>query len=242
MNWGDHLAIVLLGLSGSGHCVGMCGGFALAVGRGASGAPGLLRRHLAYASGKALTYVFLAVLVAAGFGVPGREGWFGRAQVALALAAGVFMAVYGALQLLEWRPAAWWRRLVEPAAGCGAFAAVARAPGPVAAFATGWLNGFVPCGLVVAVLLHLASFGSVVDAALGAAVFGAATFPGLFAFALVAQGWGVRRRRILVRVMGGLLVVFGAITIVRAFPDGRHWLHEELLPGTSRTIREWCGF
>ncbi|BET67447.1 sulfite exporter TauE/SafE family protein [Opitutales bacterium ASA1] len=241
MHWMDLGAVVVMGLAGSGHCVGMCGGFALAIGRGAKGHGALVVRHLAYTTGKALTYVFLAVLVAAGLGIVGRAEWFKSGQLVLSIAAGMFMVVYGSGQLLEWRIGSWWQRVVEPLPGCRGLAAVARTPGPLAAFATGWLNGFLPCGLLLAVLMHLASLGSVSAAALGAAAFGLATFPGLFLFGLLAQGWSVRWRRVLVRVAGVLLIAFGAITIVRAFPEGRHWLHHEVLPGVTDTIRDWCG-
>jgi len=241
MSWMDLSAVIVMGLAGSGHCVGMCGGFALAVGRGAGGGGSLALRHLAYQAGKALTYVFLAVLVTAGFGIVGRAGWFSAGQMVLSVAAGVFMVAYGLGQLLEWRLGGWWRRVVEPIPGCRAFAAVARTPGLVTAFATGWLNGFLPCGLLLAVLLQLASLHSVMGAAVGAAVFGLATFPGLFVFGVAAHAWNPRWRRALVRTAGTLLVLFGVLTIVRAFPEGRHWIHHQLLRGALQTIRDWCG-
>ncbi|RME73239.1 MAG: sulfite exporter TauE/SafE family protein [Verrucomicrobia bacterium] len=234
--------IVLIGLAGSGHCVGMCGGFALAVGRDASGAGALLLRHVAYQTGKALTYVFLAVLVAGGFGIVGRAAWFASAQTVLALLAGVFMGGYGLMQALAVRPAGWWRRWLEPLPGCGLFAAAGKLPGPVAALVTGWLNGFLPCGLVYAVLMHLASFYDVGGAALGAAVFGFSTLPGLLLFGALGHAWSPRWRSRLVRVAGALLVLFGVITVIRAFPEGRHWLHEEVMPAAWGTFRDWCGF
>lgn len=242
MTWVDLSAVIMMGLAGSGHCVGMCGGFALAIGRGATGAGPLFVRHLAYTTGKALTYVFLAVLVAAGFGILSRTGDFAAAQTGLSVFAGIVMIAYGLMQVLEFRAAAWWQRAIEPIPGCRAFAAVARTPGPLAALLTGWLNGFLPCGLVIAVLMHLASFHSVGAAAVGAAAFGLATFPGLFAFGLAAHAWSPRWRRVLVRICGVLLVAFGVLTIIRAFPEGRHWLHKELLPGAANFVRDVCGF
>ncbi len=236
----DLTAFVLLGLAGSGHCVGMCGGFALAIGHGAQGTGALAARHAAYQAGKALTYAFLAVVLAAGLGVIGRAGWFTSGQSFVAVFAGVFMILYGLMQLLEIRAAAWWRRFAEPLPACRAISAVSGARGMLPAFFTGWLNGFLPCGLVVAVLFQAASLGSVLAAGAGAAVFGLATFPGLFLFGWLASGWSVRWRRILVRMTGVLLLAFGVLTIVRAFPEGRHWLHG-IVPGVWMTMREWCG-
>lgn len=224
MTWVDVSGVVAMGLAGSGHCVGMCGGFVLAIGRGAPGAAALLGRHVAYQAGKALTYVFLAVLFAAGVALLGQAGWFSRGQMALSLAAGVFMAGFGLSQLLEWRPGGRWWRWTETVPACRSLAAVANAPGPLAAFITGWLNGFIPCGLVIAMIMNVAAWHSVVGAAVGAAAFGLATFPGLFAFGLVAHAWSPRWRRILVRTSGVLLIAFGALTVVRAFPEGRQWI------------------
>jgi hypothetical protein len=226
MTWIDLVTVAGLGLAGSGHCIGMCGGFALAVGRGAAGVGGLAARHAAWQAGKAATYVFLAILVAAGAGFLGRAGWFASVQSGLSIAAGVFMIAYGLGQAFEVRFGAWWQRVIEPLPGCAALAAVARAPGVGAAFFTGWLNGFIPCGLVVAMLLQVAGWHSVGAAAAGAAVFGLATFPGLFAFGLAGQLWDRRWRRVFVRVAGVLMIAFGVLAIVRAFPEGRAWIRK----------------
>jgi sulfite exporter TauE/SafE len=230
-----------MGLAGAGHCVGMCGGFVLAVGREVRGVPSLAGRHLAYHAGKTLTYVFLAVLISAGFGVVGRAQWFSAGQTVLALVAGGIMVAYGAGQLFEVRAAAWWKRFIEPLPACRSLGAIVSAPGPASAFATGWLNGFLPCGLLLSVLFYLASSQTVLGAASGAALFGAATFPGLFLFGLAANRWKPASRRKLVKLTGAFLVFFGIITLVRAFPEGRHWLHEIFMPSLISTIRDWCG-
>lgn len=243
MMWSEISAMVALGLAGSfGHCVGMCGGFALAIGRDAGGRGALAVRHLAYQAGKALTYVFLAVLVTAGFRVLAPEGGFTMVQSVLSLLAGLVMLFYGAMQVSEWRPSPRVLRVLEPFPGCRALAIVAQRPGVLPAFFTGWMNGFLPCGLVLAMLVQLATTHSVITAAVGAAAFGFATFPGLFALGLVAQAWRPSWRRVFVRLTGLLLVGFGLVTITRAFPAGRHWLHETIIPGTWHQVREWCGF
>jgi sulfite exporter TauE/SafE len=242
MTWTTITEVAILGLAGSfGHCIGMCGGFAMAISRETSGAAGVFGRHVAYQTGKALTYVFLAVLLVAGLGWVGRAGWFSSAQTVMSLIAGVVMLLYGAMQLLEWRPARGVSRMLEPFPGCRALATVASRPGGLSAFVTGWLNGFLPCGLVLGALTRLAATGSTTTAATGAAVFGFATFPGLFALGLLAHAWNPRWRRLFVRVTGGILVFFGLLTIVRAFPAGRHWLMEHVVPQVEwGAIRDWC--
>jgi hypothetical protein len=131
--------------------------------------------------------------------------------------------IYGLAQLLQWRPGFKWQRVLEPVPGCRSFAAIARTPGTLAVFFTGWLNGFIPCMLVVVMITMVMTWGGVGAAAGGAAIFGLATFPGLLAFGAVAHAWSPRWRRGLVRVAGVAMVLFGALTILRGFPEGRAW-------------------
>src|SRR5207247_2608072 len=58
----QYLLLFLAGVAGSFHCVGMCGGFACAMGSDQRGPVVTLRRHLVYNLGRVLTYCFLGVL------------------------------------------------------------------------------------------------------------------------------------------------------------------------------------
>src|SRR5271163_4136490 len=53
------------GFVGSFHCVGMCGGFACALGRDPHGRVSTLQRHLLYNTGRLTTYSFLGGLAGA---------------------------------------------------------------------------------------------------------------------------------------------------------------------------------
>ena len=235
----DYASVFLLGLLGSGHCVGMCGGFALAVAAPAQRWTGVFRRHLVYQAGKSLTYVFLAVIVATGTGLLSRSNWFSGLQVAVAIAVGLLMVLLGLTQVLELRSHGWWRRLVEPRAICQSIGRLTSSPSLVSAFSIGWLNGFLPCGLVLAALFYLASFRSVIDAVFGAIVFGMGTFPGLFVFGAFSKALSLERRGRLLRWAGLLIIVFGVVTLVRWVPAVHHWFHQILIPEAGRLI-EWC--
>jgi sulfite exporter TauE/SafE len=87
------LILIVGGLLGSGHCVGMCGGFALALGSGGCGFTGNLRRQLTYCLGRVFTY-------AAAGAVIGYGGWrlaslapMVNVQGLLCVAAGVLLIV-----------------------------------------------------------------------------------------------------------------------------------------------------
>ena len=59
---GAYLVIFAAGFAGSFHCIGMCGGFACALGRDPHGLGTTLQRHLLYNLGRLSTYCFLGAL------------------------------------------------------------------------------------------------------------------------------------------------------------------------------------
>src|SRR5258705_12774754 len=62
---GAYLVIFAAGFAGSFHCIGMCGGFACALGRDPHGQGATLQRHLLYNLGRLSTYCFLGALAGA---------------------------------------------------------------------------------------------------------------------------------------------------------------------------------
>ena len=59
----EYPLIFLAGLAGSWHCVGMCGGFASALGADPRGRSATLGRQLIYNLGRVTTYCFIGGLV-----------------------------------------------------------------------------------------------------------------------------------------------------------------------------------
>ena len=57
--------LFLAGFAGSFHCIGMCGGFACALGADARGARATSLRHVLYNTGRLSTYCFLGGLAGA---------------------------------------------------------------------------------------------------------------------------------------------------------------------------------
>lgn len=234
MTAADYGALFLMGLLGTGHCLGMCAPFALAASAGASRMGTILWRQVLYQLGKALTYVFLAVLfVSVGSLLAGTGAtWLEGARNALTAAVGIFMIVLGLGYAFEVRLAPALARRGEGSRLCGFATGILHAPTAWRSLAVGWLNGFLPCGLSLAAIGYAASFGSVLDAAGGAALFGVATLPGLAALALLGgKVFSGNSRRWLVRAAGISLVVFGALTVVRGVPAVHAWFHEQTMFG-----------
>lgn len=227
----DYLSVFLLGLAGTGHCIGMCGAFAIAAGAGPGGAPRLVLRQVSYQLGKATSYVFIGVLLTLGAGsFAGVDGVSALGNV-LGWIVGGFMAAMGVLQLGGFSLGLRAERWLGGGGACATIFAAAKAPTMPRSLLIGWINGFLPCGLSIAALLYLARFGSVLDTTLGAYVFGFGTMPGLLATAALGQRMSVSFRTAWVRISGVALVILGIVTVVRGVPEFHEWIHGILVPG-----------
>ena len=95
-----YLVIFAAGFAGSFHCIGMCGGFACALGRDPQGGGATVLRHLLYNTGRLTTYCFLGGLAGAlgqvictsqGVTVPLLSGPLDGGQRILAIVSGLLM-------------------------------------------------------------------------------------------------------------------------------------------------------
>ena len=231
MIWSDYVGIFLLGLTGTGHCLGMCGAFSLAVSAGANGPTLVVWRQLSYQLGKATSYVFIGIILLLASRLIDAQWPLLRFQNVLGWLVGAVMLAMGAAYAFEIRLSAkagtWWRGH----AVCGSLAMLWRSPSLLKSLLIGWVNGFLPCGLSMMALLALANRGSTLGVVVGAYVFGLATMPGLLALGLLGQRVGLAQRRWLVRVGGVALMLFGALTLVRGVPAVHAWMHDHLMFG-----------
>src|SRR5262245_43808491 len=91
----EALLIVAGGLCGSGHCIGMCGGFVLTLGSTAQRARANLVRQLIYASGRISVYVLAGAVV-------GFTSWrLGHEMPALINVQAILSIVAGLLLIAE---------------------------------------------------------------------------------------------------------------------------------------------
>jgi hypothetical protein len=223
--WTDAASMLLLGLLGTAHCVGMCGPLVLALPAGAAwrGARG----HAAYHLGRLATYAALGAL-AAGLGAGLRllaassaTGGSGvsplaavtRLQVVVSLVASLLLLALGLARLGIIREPPllsvaspgrlpWLGRLRRRAEGGRAL--------PL--FGLGLLLGLLPCGLSYAAFARaLPAPGPLEGAALTLA-FGLGTVPGL---ALLGTGAAAlaRRHGRLADILAGMLLVGMAVSL-----------------------------
>lgn len=207
----------------------MCAVFALGVASGERRFGTMLGRQVAYQAGKATAYLFIGALLL----VAGRWWDAGnpvmRVQSVIGLVVGGGMIALGLANLTEWRPPVAWTRWWQGSAACGAVAGLWRTPSLGRSVLTGWVNGFLPCGLSLMALLYLVGTNSAETLVVGTYVFGLGTTPALVAIAWGGNRWSASRRRALVRWGGALLIVMGGLTLFRGNEAVHGWMHRHLM-------------
>ena len=235
------LVAFAVGLLSALHCIGMCGGImaalSLALPQSTRTQPAQLLVFLAaYNLGRVLSYT-LAGALAGSLGLTLVAG-SGSVEVGRLLrAVAALLMVLTGLHLAGWLPAVGrlerlgaplWRR-VEPAA---------RRLVPVRtvwrAAVYGALWGWVPCGLVYAMLGVAAGQATVVGGAAIMAAFGAGTLPILLLTGVFANRVYRLRHRPLLQQAGGLAVALVGAVALMYLVGGDLWVvpdvHKEGMP------------
>jgi sulfite exporter TauE/SafE len=234
------LPIFIVGLVGSVHCIGMCGGIVGALssapGAGSGSRPGSsptpqrvipiasrLRQQagivFAYNTGRIASYMVAGAL--AGGLVGGalaltqiaalQTGAYWLANLMLAALGLYLMDLWHGLARLEAAGQFLWRRL-QPL-----FKPLLPMDHPLKAFALGGLWGWLPCGMVYSVLLTALLSGSALGGALVMLAFGLGTLPVLIGLGLLGARLRQRMQQRGVRIACGAVVLsFGVLGLVRA--------------------------
>jgi len=229
----------IAGFAGSFHCIGMCGGFACALGGDPRGASATSVRHALYNTGRLSTYCFLGGLagglgqaiytslgIRSEIGVPFLSESLNAGQRGLAVIAGLLMIIM-ALQFFG------LRGLHRVTTGFGgstlviSLRSLLSRRGHAAPLAFGVLNGFLPCPLVYAMVAQAASTANVLSGCLTMAAFGLGTFPTMLAVGGVGRLLAPRWRQRGVRLAGSFILALGLITLGRGVVPmtAHHGLH-----------------
>jgi sulfite exporter TauE/SafE len=187
----------MLGLLGTGHCIGMCGPIIFAL----PGRTGRLLPHVWYHVGRITTYTAIGGILGAlgqllaGAASPG--GGVGVIKAGLWLLASVLLALFGATRLGLLREPAWLLALApERMPGFKRALASATAQGGHGLFfILGAMLGFLPCGLSYGAFAQALGTGSAGLGTLLTLAFAAGTAPGLILLGTGASAVFRRYRR-----------------------------------------------
>lgn len=221
----DPLAIagaLLLGLGGSAHCIGMCGGIGATL--GVATERKRLPMALSYNFGRIFGYALLGAIAGAAvqwFGaalqplLPGFGAWLRTLAGLLVVAMGLYVGGwwFGIARLERIGIPLW--RLVQPA--------TARLLPPrtlPAAWTLGILWGLLPCGLIYSTLGWAAARGDALESAQLMAVFGLGTLPAMATVTIGGEQLRKQFQKPAVRKTAGALLIASGI-----FSAALPWLH-----------------
>jgi sulfite exporter TauE/SafE len=210
-------AVFLTGLLGGVHCAGMCGGIVAAL--AGQGGGKRLSLHLAYNGGRVLSYALAGALAGAAGSLgllldgllPVQSALYVLAN-AMLIGLGLYLAgVSSVVAWIERLGLALWRRIQPLTRNLLPADTLPRA------LALGLLWGWLPCGLVYAVLTTALLTGDALDGAAIMAAFGLGTLPNLLLAGLALRRMtAATRARPLRMAAGGLVLGFGVYGLANA--------------------------
>ncbi|MFN7085717.1 MAG: sulfite exporter TauE/SafE family protein [Burkholderiales bacterium] len=237
------LAAFLTGVLGGAHCAAMCGGIVGAVCRPRSGAGAQWCQALAYNGGRIFSYTVAGALAGAlGYGGLALRGGPLAQQILLAMAGTTLLlmalAVAGVTSVaraLEAAGGVIWRRLQPYSRWFLPVDSMPRALG------LGALWGWLPCGMVYAVLLTAVATADVRHGALVMLAFGLGTLPNMLAIALLSAQLrkfsALRPVRLAAGAVIGGLGVFGIVKALQPAAWGSDGLLCHAVPALSSLLQ-----
>ncbi len=213
-----------LGLVSSLHCAQMCGPLVLSYSLplGKQSKQQQLFSHLAYNTGRAITYSLLGAIA----GLTGHSlihlGNYAGIANAGAIVAGALMLIVG-LAMLDWLPLAGLQKFNAVNFTMRLLRPVSRfltAPTVSSKLGLGLLLGFLPCGLIYAALLKAMAAGTAFAGAMTMTAFALGTMSVLMLIGLGSawlnfsklRNWGVKWAAVSVALLGVLLLWRGFVT------------------------------
>jgi sulfite exporter TauE/SafE len=220
---------LVMGLAGSLHCIGMCGPIALALPLQGSSRRQKLLGGLLYNAGRVSTYAIFGFL----FGwLGGGLKWFGWQQ-RMSLSLGVIMLLFMIVPHLLPTGRLQCRINNGMSAIRQTLANMLFKGTPTAMFATGLLNGLLPCGLVYMALAGSAVSGSPWHGTLFMAMFGIGTTPIMLSSVWMGGMLHRQLRTALRKAYPAMLVTMSILLIIRGLDLGIPYLSPSLRPGNS---------
>ncbi|OUD14265.1 hypothetical protein TPSD3_08030 [Thioflexithrix psekupsensis] len=238
------LTAFMMGLLGSVHCIGMCGGIvgALTMGLGENIRQSQLKLMpylAAYNIGRITSYSIAGILV--GFLGSQFTQLLPEPMLIGRLFAGVFMIILGLYIAEWWRALGWlerggaylWRQ-IEPLGR--RFLPVKNLPH---ALALGLVWGWLPCGLVYGALALSLASASATQGGLLMLAFGLGTLPTLVTIGSAASWLNrITRKAIVRQTMGLLIILFGLYTLFAPHKHGSHGKHHAPAPAQQQPLEK----
>ncbi|MDH3975742.1 MAG: sulfite exporter TauE/SafE family protein [Deltaproteobacteria bacterium] len=212
MPWLDLSMAFSVGIIGSIHCVGMCGGIvaALTMGRPSVWLAGITLYH----AGRIVSYSLIGLLLGfLGHMFTDMSG-ISLARRFLSITAGILM-IFFALQVGGFIPEKLFQSIFSIPSGLLRKTAQGKALFFWAI--AGAANGLLPCGMVYAAGSLALKEANLIHSMLIMAAFGLGTVPAMTGLAVIIRKWAPLTKGRFIRITAVILLLFGLFTITRGF-------------------------
>ncbi len=211
------ITALALGFLGSVHCLGMCGPIAFMLPLDRESTTNKLLQLGLYHSGRGMAYALLGLL----FGFVGKGLYLFGFQQKLSLALGILMIVLVVV------PKVFFKKIALGKPIYGLVSKVKSKLGkelgkrtPDTFLTIGFLNGFLPCGLVYMALLGAVATANPWQGALYMLLFGLGTVPLMTSVAYFKGLFKGKTKGVLQKMIPIFVVVIGALFILRGLGLG----------------------
>ncbi len=226
-----YIEIFLIGLFGSMHCIGMCGGFVAMYTLKSPSAARSLPYHLLYNLGRITTYSILGGILGYIGSFAAYAGEHRGVPGAVLLVAGVFMILMGLniAGMLGRRGLLDDTGITERMFFRKAFHNILALESAGGTLLLGLLLGFLPCGLLYPVLMLAAASGGFISGMVIMLVFGVGTVPAMFTFGILVSRIQPHMKLFLYRIAAGMIVLLGVRALLRGMAfngwisHGKYW-------------------
>lgn len=211
------LSALILGLLGSFHCVGMCGPIAFMLPVNRQNSFKKVFQISIYHFGRLITYSLIGLI----FGLVGKSLYIFGIQQQLSIAIGLLMIIIVLIPYKTFNKYNFSKPLYKFISKVkSALGKELKKKTPDTFLTIGFLNGFLPCGLVYMALLGAIATGSALKGSLYMFIFGVGTIP-LMTIAIYFSRFlsGVVRKKIQ-KAIPVFVVIIGLLFILRGLGLG----------------------
>lgn len=207
----------ILGLLGSFHCVGMCGPIAFVLPLDRKSKSRRFWQIILYHTGRIFTYSLIGLL----FGILGRGLYLFGLQQKISIITGVLMigaVILAAFSIKTNRFTNPLYRIISKLKNKLGIALKKKSPDTF--LTIGFLNGFLPCGLVYMAVFGALAAGNLFQSSLYMILFGLGTVPLMTTAVYFGNFLTLRLRQRIRKVIPVFVVVIGVLFILRGMGLG----------------------
>jgi len=211
------ISAIGLGFASGFHCIGMCGPIALSMGLTKNQKSNFYLQNITYQFGRLLTYSFLGAVL----GIIGQSFEFAGFQNYLTIFVGILLIImaifsFGGKDFASKIPFI-SKGLLRVKMQLGQ---ILQRPDYKSRFATGILNGFLPCGMVYMALTASLAAGGIWQSSLFMFLFGLGTFPFMFAVVFLGNFITTNFRIRILSIVPVMMILLGGLFVLRGLELG----------------------